>query len=113
MNDPRRSTLLAGASGQPEIVSFEVNDMRALQDELETCQCSLDLMDGEQRAALIELVRDALVRLAEDPEEWLPDAVVARSDSKFGFFVLWENGHLDQEVLLQRNRALRETDAPL
>lgn len=104
MNDPRRTTVIPPAT----VTSFSVNDRRALDEELEIWQAEhafSDELPFDQRQALIGLVRDALLHMARDPGAWLPEAMVARSDSSFGFFVLWENGHLDDAVLTQRSRA--------
>jgi hypothetical protein len=100
MNDPRRTTTI----GPMEVTSFPVNDRRALDEEIEAAGATFEL-PFDQREALIGLVRDALTHMARDPGAWLPEAMVARSDSSFGFFVLWENGHLDEAVLTQRTRA--------
>lgn len=100
MNDPRRTTVIPPAT----VTSFPVNDRRALDEELETWRAEhafLDSLPFDQRQALIGLVRDALLHMAQDPARWLPEAVVARSGTSFGFFVLWENEHLDSEVLTQ------------
>jgi hypothetical protein len=104
MNDPRRTTTI----GPTGVTSFPVNDRRALDEELETWRAEhafFDALPFDQREALIGLVHDALTHMARDPGAWLPEAMVARSDSSFGFFVLWENGHLDEAVLTQRTRA--------
>ena len=101
MNDPRRTTAIAPAT----VTSFVVNDRRALAEEIETAEVAIDDLPFDQREALVELVRDALTHMARDPGAWLPDAVVACSDSSFGVFILWENGHLNEAVLTQRTRA--------
>lgn len=99
MNDPRETTIFSPLM----IEAFVVNDERALEDEVDALQD-----DGwsnhsvDERTAMASLVRDALLRMAEDVEEWLPDAAVAVSGESFGFFVWWKNRHLDEEIVRQR-----------
>lgn len=106
MNDPRTVFPIGALM---EVESFPVNDDRALRDEVNGYSTDWDSYSDEARAAMASLVSEALLRLAEDVESWLPDAAVAKSDCSFGFFVWWKNRHLDEEIINQRTRADRET----
>ena len=111
MNDPRETTVF----GSLMVEAFGVNDERALQDEVARYAEDVCWQDrpNDARHAMAALVREALLRLAEDVEEWLPAAAVARSDESFGFFVWWKNRHLDEEIVNQRTRAERDTEERL
>jgi C4-dicarboxylate-specific signal transduction histidine kinase len=103
MNDPRETVAL----GSLVVEAFNVNDERALQREVDFLQGDEAWADrpADERTAMVSLVRDALVRLAEDVEAWLPEAAVAETNRAFGFFVWWKNRHLDEEIIRQRVNA--------
>jgi hypothetical protein len=103
MNDPRDITTL----GSLIVEAFGVNDERALREEVaeRSEDAGWDEMPLDARAAMASLVRQGLLRLADDVEEWLPAAAVALSDQSFGFFVWWKNRHLDEEIIEQRARS--------
>jgi hypothetical protein len=104
MNDPR--TIFEFDSMAVE--SFPVNDERALRSEVEALELAWENWPGDERTAMVSLVRDALLRLAEDVEAWLPAAVVAETNTSFGFFVWWRNRHMDEEIVRQRVSAERD-----
>lgn len=105
MNDPRQTT----EYGALVVEAFNVNDERALQVEVDALHADSWLArPTDERTAMTSLVRDALLRLAEDVEDWLPAATVAVSDQSFGFFVWWKNRHLDEEIIRQRVSAERD-----
>lgn len=58
-----------------------------------------------EREALVALVAVALERMRLNVDEWLPAAAVARSNSKIGFFVLWENDLFHSEVIRMQAQA--------
>lgn len=66
---------------------------------------------SEQRQALVSLISEALTEMAGNVEDWLEDAMVARSGSSVGIFVMFKLGSIDDQVLLLRDRAQAERDA--
>lgn len=111
MNGPRVFTNLDDL----EVEAFPVNDERALEDEVSRMDAAgaWARSGGEERAAMKVMVREALLRLADDVDLWLPRAIVARSESRFGFFVLWKNRHLEEEVVRMRASAERDSEQRL
>lgn len=106
MNDPREVTTL----GSLIVQAFGVNDEPALREEVDarSADAGWDEMPSDARAAMVSLVHEGLLRLADDVEAWLPAAAVALSDQSFGFFVWWKNRHLDEEIIEQRARSERD-----
>lgn len=67
-----------------------------------------DGLDDEKRQAVVVLVRDALLRLIEDPDMWIPTSVVPESGSRLGVWVMIHFAEVDDEVVRRRVETERE-----
>lgn len=111
MNDPRQATTL----GDVTVEVFPVNDERALEAEVSQLDAAKEWsrLDVTQRDGMKLMVREALLRLADDVETWLPEAIVLRTGQRFGVFMLWKNRHLDEAVVRMRATAERDSEQRL
>lgn len=85
--------------------AFHIGNASEARQEVRSLQAPWDDIDAETRSALALLVREALLRMAENVEDWLPEAAVAEPSKAMGIFLWWQMGHIDQEILKQRARA--------
>lgn len=67
-----------------------------------------DTINDEQRQAVVVLVRDALLRLIEDPDMWIPTSVVPQSGSRIGIWMMVHFAEVDDEVVRRRVETERE-----
>lgn len=65
-------------------------------------------IEDEQRQAVTVLVRDALLRLIEDPDLWIPTSVVPQSGTKLGVWIMMHLAEVDDEVVRRRVETERE-----
>lgn len=59
-------------------------------------------IDDEKRAAILILMRDALLRLVEDPELWVPTSIEPKSGNRLDVFISINLAQVDGEVLRRR-----------
>lgn len=65
-------------------------------------------IDDENRQAVIVLIRDALLRLIEDPDMWIPTSVVPQSGNRLGVWLMINLAEVDDEVVRRRVETERE-----
>lgn len=65
-------------------------------------------IDEENRQAVIVLCRDALLRLIEDPNLWIPTSVVPQSGNRLGVWIMMHLAEVDDEVVRRRVETERE-----
>jgi hypothetical protein len=85
------------------------------QKERESRQFWADIPDTNRQAILV-LVRDALLRLIEDPDVWVPTSVEPKSGNRLDVFVSIHLAEVDEEVLRRRvetERMIAETTTDL
>ena len=61
-----------------------------------------DNIPDENRAALCVLIRDAINRLAEDLDVWVPTSLMPATNSRLDVFVSIHLAEVDEEVLRRR-----------
>lgn len=62
----------------------------------------------EARQAVIVLCRDALLRLIEDPDLWIPTSVTPQSGNRLGVWIMMHLAEVDDEVVRRRVETERE-----
>lgn len=67
-----------------------------------------DGLDDEQRQAVVVLTRDALLRLIEDPDMWIPTSAVPQSGERLGIWIMVHLAEVDDEVVRRRVETERE-----
>lgn len=85
------------------------------QKERESRQFWADIPD-ENRQAVLVLVRDALLRLIEDPDVWVPTSIEPKSGNRLDVFISIHLAEVDEEVLRRRvetERMISETTTDL
>lgn len=85
------------------------------QKERESRQFWANIPD-ENRQAILVLVRDALLRLIEDPDVWVPTSIEPKSGNRLDVFVSIHLAEVDEEVLRRRvetERMISETTTDL
>lgn len=92
--------------------AFRVTDPSALERTVNSMQAWEDL-DVDARDALAGLVREALLRMADNVEEWLPEAAVIQPKESIGIFLWWKLGHVDEEIVRNRARAAADSERRL
>lgn len=65
-------------------------------------------IDDEKRQAVIVLVRDALCRLIEDPDMWIPTSMAPQSGNRLGVWLMIHLAEVDDEVVRRRVETERE-----
>lgn len=65
-------------------------------------------IDDEKRQAVIVLVRDALLRLIEDPNMWIPTSLQPQSGNRLGLWLMIHLAEVDDEVVRRRVETERE-----
>lgn len=65
-------------------------------------------IDDEKRQAVIVLVRDALLRLIEDPDMWIPTSLAPQSGNRLGIWLMIHLAEVDDEVVRRRVETERE-----
>lgn len=65
-------------------------------------------IDDEKRQAVIVLVRDALLRLIEDPNMWIPTSLMPQSGNRLGLWLMIHLAEVDDEVVRRRVETERE-----
>lgn len=78
------------------------------QMERESIEYWKDLPEQKQRALAV-ISRDCLIRLLENPLEWLPTSMVPASGMRLGMMLYITVDTLEQEVVDMREKAERET----
>lgn len=66
-----------------------------------------------RRRAIVRIMRDALLRMAENVEDWLPGEVMASSNERFGVVIHWHTRFLDQQILKMHAEAERDSEQRL
>lgn len=64
--------------------------------------------DDEQRQAVIVLARDALMRLIDDPDMWIPVSLEPKSGNRVDLFISIHFAEIDGEVVRRRVETERE-----
>lgn len=85
------------------------------QKERESRQFWANIPDDNRQAILV-LVRDALLRLIEDPDVWVPTSIEPKSGNRLDVFVSIHLAEVDEEVLRRRvetERMISETTTDL
>lgn len=59
----------------------------------------------DEREAMVGLVGIALRHLEAHIPDWLPEAIVARTATRFAVTISWENGLIHEDVLRRRKDA--------
>jgi hypothetical protein len=62
----------------------------------------------DTRNAVIVLCRDALLRLIEDPDLWIPTSVTPQSGNRLGVWIMMHLAEVDDEVVRRRVETERE-----
>lgn len=75
-----------------------------LRMEHESQQFWTKLTD-DQRAAARVMVRDTLVRLLEDPDQWLPTTFIVKPQLRMDVYLSIHFGEVDDEVIRRRMAA--------
>lgn len=65
-------------------------------------------LNDEQRQAVIVLVRDALLRLIEDPDLWIPTSLEPKSGNRLDLYLNIHFAEIDEEVVRRRVETERE-----
>lgn len=65
-------------------------------------------LDDEKRQAVIVLVRDALLRLIEDPDLWIPTSLEPKSNNRLDLYLNIHFAEIDEEVVRRRVETERE-----
>jgi hypothetical protein len=94
------------SESEPEVVTFQVEvdtDVARLFTDKQPALWPEATTD--EREAIIDLVAIALRHLSEHIPEWLPQAVVARTSTRFAVTIAWENGLIQEDVLRRRRDA--------
>lgn len=65
-------------------------------------------IDDEHRLALAAILRDALLRLVDDPDSWLPTTIEPAEGQRIDLRILIHLSDLDQDVLKRRVDVERE-----
>jgi len=65
-------------------------------------------LDDEQRQAVVVLVRDALLRLIEDPDLWIPTSLEPKSNNRLDLYLNIHFAEIDEEVVRRRVETERE-----
>jgi hypothetical protein len=108
----RTITLTARAVGPGDVWRSKEE---VAQKERESRQFWADIPDTNRQAILV-LVRDALLRLIEDPDVWVPTSVEPKSGNRLDVFVSIHLAEVDEEVLRRRvetERMIAETTTDL
>lgn len=71
------------------------------EKERESRKFWADIPD-ENRQAILVLTRDALLRLIEDPDVWVPTSVEPKSGHRLDIFISIHLAEVDEEVLRRR-----------
>jgi hypothetical protein len=79
------------------------------QKERDSRKFWTDLTDP-QRQAMIVLVRDALLRLIEDPDVWVPTSIEPSSGNRLDVWISIHLAEVDEEVLRRRVETERAID---
>lgn len=61
-----------------------------------------DKLKDPQRQAVIVLIRDALLRLVESPDLWIPTSLEPRSNNRLDMFLNIHFAEIDDEVVRRR-----------
>lgn len=73
-------------------------------------------IDDDKRQAILVLTRDALLRLIEDPDIWVPTSVEPASGNRIDIFISIHLAEVDDEVLRRRvdtEKIIHETTTDL
>lgn len=65
-------------------------------------------LDDEHRQAVIVLVRDALLRLIEDPDLWIPTSLEPKSNNRLDLYLNIHFAEIDDEVVRRRVETEKE-----
>lgn len=65
-------------------------------------------LDDEHRQAVTVLVRDALLRLIEDPDLWIPTSLEPKSNNRLDLYLNIHFAEIDEEVVRRRVETERE-----
>lgn len=65
-------------------------------------------LEDEQRQAVVVLVRDALLRLIEDPDLWIPTSLEPKSNNRLDLYLNIHFAEIDEEVVRRRVETERE-----
>jgi hypothetical protein len=68
-------------------------------------------LDDEQRQAILLLTRDALVRLIEEVNDWVPTSFVPESGHRLDLWITVHLAEVDEEVLRRRVEAEKAISA--
>lgn len=70
----------------------------------------------DQRAAMLLIVREALMQLIEDPAAWVPTSIEPKNDQRLDIFVSIHLAEVDDEVVrrkLEAEKALQDATTGL
>lgn len=67
-----------------------------------------ETIHDEKRQAVIVLIRDALLRLIEDPNMWIPTSLQPQSGNRLGLWLMIHLAEVDDEVVRRRVETERE-----
>lgn len=67
-------------------------------------------IEDDQRQAILVLTRDALLRLIEDPDIWVPTSIEPTSGERLDIFISIHLAEVDAEVLQRRVETERMID---
>lgn len=97
---------MPSSESEREIITFQVEVDTDIAHLLVEKQPPLwPTASTDEREAMTDLVATALRHLGEHIPEWLPDAVVARTGTRFAVTISWENGLIHEDVLRRRRAA--------
>jgi hypothetical protein len=74
-------------------------------------QAYWDELDDDRRAAMLLIVKEALMQLIEAPKDWVPTSIEPSNDHRLDVFISIHLAEVDDEVVrrkLEAERALHE-----